>query len=778
MATKRPYTDHPRNESGLVDNMLGTAYDAVKTVADNIDVVVSIPHLAEMANCTLYTAVRTTNTALARVQETEAIKDEVVALQSGFTQLVADAGNASRLGVGLVQTGEPLDPVELSITGPAGNQKLNLKIPKGIKGDDGSDGAPGALNVLSIGTVNSGPVASASITGVAPDQKINLVLPQGSTGAAGQSGPTGPTGPANTLAIGLVTGGAVASASLDGTAPNQVLNLVLPKGDTGNTGATGAMGPAGPTGAGTGDVLKPVSAVLADALPLFTDTTGSGLKSYNGSGLVKTLNGVPTPAIAGVDYQDPSAITPRFINGTSFNGTSDITTNIWGAARNITLGGTSKSINGSTNITWTLGEIGAQPSSTELTAIAAASGTGMLVKSAPDTWTFDNTAYLSSNQTISMTGDVTGSGTTNIATTLKNSGVTAGAYKNVVVSAKGIVTSGSNPTTLAGFGITDAQGLDANLTTISTVGSGGGYGFLKRNNNNPNSWVFDNSAYALTNHTHSIYENPALVSGPEAIGGIETAARSYSPAAVIQTADTAITNRIVQGVGPSTTNVMSQKAVTDLIIANSNNTTSVNLTAVVFDHTFNTIYLSPSDFVAITAANLQVGDLVSLTGTTGGLNNREHIVTAINLVGMSILLNQNHGIHFGVANTRGFLTLSTQTSDCTLTILKKAINVNLEEGKAWRTLPFTTSTAISTDDGYYSIAIDSISAGNFQSCLRVIESYNGVTGTTIYESWYTNTPNTFFIKKGTTYSFVVTSDKSISTHNSGYNPFITFRKLC
>jgi len=45
--------------------------------------------------------------------------------------------------------------------------------------------------------------------------------------------------------------------------------------------------------------------------------------------------------------------------------------------------------------------------------------------------------------TITLTGDVTGSGTSSIATTLANSGVTAGTYPKVTVDAKGRVTAGS-----------------------------------------------------------------------------------------------------------------------------------------------------------------------------------------------------------------------------------------------------------------------------------------------------------------------------------------------
>lgn len=51
--------------------------------------------------------------------------------------------------------------------------------------------------------------------------------------------------------------------------------------------------------------------------------------------------------------------TARLINGTSFNGSSDITTASWGTSRTLTLGSTGKTVDGSANVTWTLNEIGA-----------------------------------------------------------------------------------------------------------------------------------------------------------------------------------------------------------------------------------------------------------------------------------------------------------------------------------------------------------------------------------------------------------------------------------
>lgn len=64
---------------------------------------------------------------------------------------------------------------------------------------------------------------------------LTLGIPMGAQGAPGAPGANGP---ANTLKIGTVTSGAVASATITGTAPNQTLNLVLKQGDKGNDAPT------------------------------------------------------------------------------------------------------------------------------------------------------------------------------------------------------------------------------------------------------------------------------------------------------------------------------------------------------------------------------------------------------------------------------------------------------------------------------------------------------------------------------------------------------------
>lgn len=51
--------------------------------------------------------------------------------------------------------------------------------------------------------------------------------------------------------------------------------------------------------------------------------------------------------------------TPRTINGTSFDGSSDINTLRWGNTKTFTIGNASKSVNGQNDVSWSLSEIGA-----------------------------------------------------------------------------------------------------------------------------------------------------------------------------------------------------------------------------------------------------------------------------------------------------------------------------------------------------------------------------------------------------------------------------------
>ena len=64
---------------------------------------------------------------------------------------------------------------------------------------------------------------------------------------------------------------------------------------------------------------------------------------------------------SGKANQANTLATARTINGTSFNGSANITTANWGTARTLTIGNKGQSVNGSGNVSWSLSEIGALP---------------------------------------------------------------------------------------------------------------------------------------------------------------------------------------------------------------------------------------------------------------------------------------------------------------------------------------------------------------------------------------------------------------------------------
>lgn len=86
------------------------------------------------------------------------------------------------------------------------------------------------------------------------------------------------------------------------------------------------------------------------------------------------------------------------------------------------------------------------PSISALATLMSTAGAGFIRRGATaDTYTVDTNTYLTGNESITVSGDATGSGTTSIALTLANTG-TAGTYTKVTTDAKGRVTSGTTLT--------------------------------------------------------------------------------------------------------------------------------------------------------------------------------------------------------------------------------------------------------------------------------------------------------------------------------------------
>lgn len=128
-------------------------------------------------------------------------------------------------------------------------------------------------------TVSGGTTTAVTVpnsTGTTPPTITNGGTANITVTSVGDRGPKGDTGPANTLAIGTVTSGTLAAATITGTAPNQTLNLTLPPADLTGLATVATTG-------SYNDLTNKPSIPSAYSLPDATTTTKGGV--IVGSGL-------------------------------------------------------------------------------------------------------------------------------------------------------------------------------------------------------------------------------------------------------------------------------------------------------------------------------------------------------------------------------------------------------------------------------------------------------------------------------------------------------------
>lgn len=159
-----------------------------------------------------------------------------------------------------------------------------------------------------------------------------------------------------------------------------------------------------------------------------------------------------------------------------------------------------------------------QPVDADLTSIAGIAATaGLLKKTAADTWSLDTNTYLTGNQSITVSGDASGSGTTSIALTLANSGVTAGTYTKVTVDAKGRVTTG------ASLASADLPTYTGTLTSSQVTTA---LGYTPYNSSNPNGYI---TSAALS--TYAPLASPAFT-GTASFTAVKSAVTAVAASAV------------------------------------------------------------------------------------------------------------------------------------------------------------------------------------------------------------------------------------------------------
>jgi hypothetical protein len=309
------------------------------------------------------------------------IDTEYDAITSAFASVGGHRHNGS------VGEGAPITVVgpaqDLVITGSSVTPKTDNILDLGAVGKEFKN-----LYITGVAEVDSLIADTADINGGTVDATaVGTSTP--STGAFTTLSSSGPA----TLASATIGGVAATTASGTQTLTNKTINLSnntlvgtsaqLAAAITDETGTGALVFAANPTF--TGVPLAPTAVVNTNTTQLATTAfvvsqiaDDAPTKTGSGASGSWSINAATATILQ----------TARNINGVLFSGVADILTTLWGTARTITIGSTGKSVDGSANVSWTLGEIGAQPSDVKLTGLAAlGAAVGMVVQTATNVFT-------------------------------------------------------------------------------------------------------------------------------------------------------------------------------------------------------------------------------------------------------------------------------------------------------------------------------------------------------------------------------------------------------
>jgi hypothetical protein len=448
----------------------------------------------------------------------------------GSTTTSAAGGNAAVTNSGTASNAIFDFTIPRGAVGPKGDTGA-----QGAQGPKGDPGDNAAISIGTTTTGAAGSSAAVTNSGTTTNAVLNFAIPRGDKGETGDTGATGPQGPqgdAATIAVGAVTTGDEGTnvvVTNVGTSSSAVFDFTIPRGDTGpaanlatnapqnlGTAAVGVSAFAaredhvhnmpsatdvGADAAGSAAAAQSAAEAYADGLASNYDSAGSAasvasdlsdheLASTSVHGISNTANLVYTDDARLSDARTPTAhatshefggsdaleLAPSQVTGTAVVDSDSRLTD----ARTPTAHAASHQSGGSDALTLAQSQVtnltsdlaGKQPLDADLTAIAALLGTaGLLRKTAANTWTLDTSAYLTGNQSITLSGDATGSGTTAITVTVVDD---SHSHTGATISSLDAsdVTTGTLPVARGGTGATTATGTGSVVLAASPTLTG------------------------------------------------------------------------------------------------------------------------------------------------------------------------------------------------------------------------------------------------------------------------------------------------------------------